>query len=100
MSRDNHRRTSRFHMDIERSVASAAMAFRDNDVEASVHTAVRLWWTSQLRGRRFARLVVQAREITQQRISVGSVQHGQPGRRQAMPYFFAVLRDLVAHECL
>jgi hypothetical protein len=33
--------------------------------------------------------------VTQERISVGGVGRGEPGRREAMPYFFAVLRDLV-----
>lgn len=80
-------------------VRSAAVELHDNDVEASVSTAVRLWWTSRrLRGRRFAQLVYQARDVTRQRISLGVVQHGEPGRRTAMPYFFAVLRDLVDRE--
>ena len=72
--------------------------FRDNDVESSVTTAVRLWWTSRMRGRRFAQLVRHARDVTQQRISLGVIQKGEPGQREAMPYFFAVLRDLVNRE--
>lgn len=98
MSHGQSVRTSRFRTDIECTVASAATAFRDSDMEASIDTALRLWWTSRLRGRRFAQLVTQARHITQERISLGVIQHGQPGRRQAMPYFFAVLRDLIAHD--
>jgi hypothetical protein len=98
MSSGRHTRRSHFRLEIEDNVASAAATFRDNDVEASVNAALRLWWMSRLRGRRFGRLVVQARHITQERISLGSVQHGEPGRREAMPYCFAVLRDLVAHE--
>ncbi len=72
--------------------------FRDNDVESSVTTAVRLWWTSRMRGRRFAQLVWHARDVTQQRISLSVIQKGEPGQREAMPYFFAVLRDLVNRE--
>jgi hypothetical protein len=98
MSRRQRERTSRLVGAIESGVRSAALDFGDNDVEASVATAVRVWWTSRLRGRRFAQLVQQARELTRQRISLGTVQRGEPGRRKAMPYFFAVLRDLVNQE--
>jgi hypothetical protein len=98
MSRRQRERTSRFQVEIEAGVRAAAAAFRDNDADASVSTAVRLWWTSRLRGRRFAQLVQQAKAVTQQRISLSVVERGEPGRRQAMPYFFAVLRDLVDQE--
>jgi hypothetical protein len=98
MSRRQQERASRFLSEIETGVRSAAVELRDNDIEASVATAVRLWWTSRLRGRRFAQLVYQARDATRQRISLGVVQLGEPGRRAAMPYFFAVLRDLVDQE--
>jgi hypothetical protein len=98
MSRRQGERTSRFQVEVEADVRSAAVAFRDNDVDASVTTAVRLWWTSRMRGRRFAQLVRQARDLTQQRISLGLVEHGEPGRREAMPYFFALLRDLVDQD--
>lgn len=98
MSRRQHERTSRFLGEIESSVRNAAVELRDNNVEASVTTAVRLWWTSRLHGRRFAQLVYQARELTRRRISLGVVERGEPGRREAMPYFFAVLRDLAEQE--
>lgn len=98
MSHRQRERTSRFLGAIETGVRSAALDFGDNDVEGSVATAVRLWWTSRLRGRCFAQLVQQAREVTRQRISLGIVLRGEPGRRKAMPYFFAVLRDLVRQE--
>ena len=98
MSRRQRERTSVFQGEIETGVRSAAVGFGENDVEASVTTAVRLWWTSRLRGRRFAQLVYQARDVTRQRVSLGVVQCGEPGRREAMPYFFAVLRDLVDQE--
>ena len=98
VSRRQSQRTSRFDAEIEASVRTAAVAFRADDVEASMSAAVRLWWTSHLRGRRFAQLVRRAYEITQARISMGSVERGEAGLRQAMPYFLAVLRDLVANE--
>ena len=59
---------------------------------------IRWWWSSRLRGRRFAQLIHQARELTQERISLGAVERGEAGRREAMPYFFAVLWDLVNQE--
>ncbi len=99
MSRRQRERGSRFEIDIGEQVRIAAATFRDNDVEASIDVAVRLWWTSRLRGRRFAQLLGQAREVTQQRISLGVVARGEPGRRQAMPYFLAVLRDLTDKAC-
>jgi hypothetical protein len=95
MSRRQRERASRFQVDIEREVRIAAAAFRDNDVETSITRVVRLWWTSRLRGRRFAELVRQAHDATQARISLGAVERGKPGRREAMPYFLAVVRDLV-----
>ena len=98
MSRRQQERASRFLGEIETGVRSAAVELRDNNIEASVAAAVRLWWTSRLRGRRFAQLVYQARDVTQECISLGVVQRGEAGRREAMPYFFAVLRDLVDQE--
>jgi hypothetical protein len=74
------------------------LVFRADDVEASVTAAVRLWWTSHLRGRRFAQLVQRARSVTHERVSVGGVERGEPGQREAMPYFWAVLRDLVSQH--
>ena len=85
MSRRQAERASRFRVEIEDGVRSAAVAFRDNDAEASVGAAVRLWWTSHLRGRRFAELVRQAYDVTQMRISVGAIERGDAGRREAMP---------------
>jgi hypothetical protein len=98
MSRRQRERTSLFRGAIETGVRSAAVELHDNDVEASASTAIQLWWTSRLRGRRFVQLVRQARDVTRQRISLGVVQLGEPGRREAMPYFFAVLRNLVDQE--
>ena len=98
MSQRQHERASRFQVDIEQGVRAAAIAFRDNDVQASINTVIRLWWTSRVRGRRFAQLLQQARQVTQQRISLGAINRGQPGQREAMPYFLAVLRQLAERE--
>jgi hypothetical protein len=56
MSRRQRERTSLFRGEIETGVRSAAVELHDNDVEVSVTITVRLWWTSRLRGRRFAQL--------------------------------------------
>src|SRR5258708_32230305 len=93
MSRRQGERWSWFQVEIENGVRDAATAFRDNDSEASGSAVVRLWWTSRLRGRRFAQLVRQARDGTQERISLSVVVRGEPGQGQAMPYSFASLRD-------
>jgi hypothetical protein len=53
-----------------------------------------------VRGRRFAQLVRQAYDVTQARISLGALERGDAGRREAMPYFLAVLRDLVTNAAL
>ena len=98
VSRRQNERSSLFRGQIESSIRNASTMFRDNDMESSVATAVRLWWTSRIRGRRFAQLVQHAHDVTQQRISLGVIQKGEPGQRGAMPYFFAVLRDLVDRE--
>jgi len=98
LSRRQTERGSRFQVEIEDGIRLAAVNFRDDDVEASVNTAVRLWWSSRLRGRRFSHLIREAREVTQARISLGRIEHGEPGQRVAMPYFFAVLRALVEQD--
>lgn len=98
MSRRQHERASRFDLDVEQAVRAAAATFRDNDVERSTAVVIRLWWTSRLRGRQFVQLIAHAREVTAARISAGGVERGQPGQRQAMPYFVAVLRDLTNQE--
>ena len=94
MSRRQSERASRFRVEIEDDVRVAAAMFRDNDADASVQAAVRLWWTSRLGGRRFVRLIREARDLTQERVSLGVVERGDAGHREAMPYFFAILRDL------
>src|SRR6266545_6327849 len=68
MSQRQRERTSLLRGEIETGVRRAAVELHDNDVEASVATAVRLWWTSRLRGRRFAQFVYQARDVARQRI--------------------------------
>jgi len=89
---------SRYRAEIELDVRSAATKFRDNDQEASVARALRVWWSSGMRGARFAQLIRRATEITQARISLGAVQRGEAGCREAMPYFFEVLRHLANDE--
>ena len=91
-------RASRFAGDVEALVSSAANRFWDDDPNRSVRAAIRLWWGSRLRGRRFVQLVQEATSRTSERVSLGAVKQGDPGRREAMPYFFAILRDLVAQE--
>jgi hypothetical protein len=98
VSRRQGERASRYQGEIEAAVRNCALVFRADDVEASVRAAQRMWWTSHLRGRRFAQLVHQARSVTQERISVGGVDCGEAGRREAMPYFWATLRDLVGQH--
>ena len=96
VSRRQGERSSRYRAEIEAAVRSSALVFRADDVDASVTAAMHLWWTSHLRGRRFAQLVQHARAVTHERISVGGVERGEPGQREAMPYFWAVLRDLLS----
>ena len=92
-------RASRYRAEIEVDVRSAASKFRDNDQEASVANGSSfLWWSSGMRGARFAQLIRRATEITQARISLGAVQRGEAGRREAMSYFFEVLRHLANDE--
>jgi len=98
VSRRQGERASWYRAEIEAAVRSSALVFRADDVEASVTAAIRLWWTSHLRGRRFAQLVQHARTVTQERISVGGVERGEAGRREAMPYFWSVLRELVSQQ--
>ena len=91
-------RASLYRAEIELGIRSASTKFRDNDQEVSVMSAMRLWWSSGVRGPRFALPIQRATEITQARISLGAIQQGRPGRREAMPYFFEVLRHLANDE--
>ena len=67
--------------------------FRDDDLERTLKVIFHMWWNTGLRERRFVDLVQAARSITKKRIAAGQVQLGDPGRRRAMPYFLAVLRE-------
>jgi hypothetical protein len=67
VSRRQGERASRYQAEIEAAVRTSALVFRADDVEASVTAAPRLWWTSHLRGRRFAQLVQHARAMTHPR---------------------------------
>ena len=91
-------RALRYRAEIEVAVRAAGIKFRDNDQEASVVRAFRMWWSSGMRGQRFAHLIRGATEITQARISLGSVERGCAGRREAMPYFFEVLHELTQED--
>jgi len=71
-----------------------ARAFRDDAVQQSVETAHHLWWNSRVPLQTFAELLDRAALVTKQTISSGRIRHGEPGARQAMPYFFRVLRTL------
>jgi hypothetical protein len=51
-----------------------------------------------MRGHRFVQLLQVSTKRTSERVSLGAVTRGEPGQREAMPYFFATLRDLVAQE--
>jgi hypothetical protein len=83
---------------VETLVLSVANRFWDDDPNRSVRTALRLWWRSRLRGRHFVQLLQEATSRTSERVSLGTIKQGVPGRREAMPYFFAILRDLAAQE--
>jgi hypothetical protein len=91
-------RALRYRAEIEVAVRTAAIKFGDNDEEASVLRTLRMWWSSGVRGPRFAHLIRGATEITQARISLGSVERGCAGRREAMPYFFEVLHGLTQED--
>jgi hypothetical protein len=91
-------RALRYRAEIECSVRAAALKFRDNDEDASMARAFRMWWSSGMRGPRFAQLIQRATEVTQARVSLGAVERGHPGRREAMPYFFEVLRGLTDED--
>jgi len=69
--------------------------FRDDDPERTIKVMLHLWWNSGFRERRFCDLLLEARTITKGRIAGSQVQLGEPGRRRAMPYLLAVLRDLL-----
>jgi hypothetical protein len=72
--------------------------FRDDDPERTLKFMVHLWWSSGFRERRFCDLLQEARTITKARIAAGQVQLGEPGKRRAMPYLMAVLRDVLAQS--
>jgi hypothetical protein len=80
------------------AVAAAVVCseFRDDDRDRTLEVMIHLWWNSGLQEQRFLELVQEARAITKQRIAAGQVQLGGAGRRRAMPYFLAVLRERAA----
>jgi hypothetical protein len=70
--------------------------FRDDDPERTLKVIFHMWWNTGLREQRFVEVVQAVRAITKKRIAAGQVQLGDPGRRRAMPYFLAVLREQAA----
>jgi hypothetical protein len=98
MSRRQTERASRFATDVDMLVRAAGSRFRDDDPDQSTRTALRIWWGSRMRGHRFVQLLQESTKRTSARVSLGAVTRGKPGQREAMPYFFATLRDLVAQE--
>jgi hypothetical protein len=83
---------------VETLILSAANRFWDDDPNRSVRAAIRLWWGSGLRGRHFVQLLQEATSRTSERVLLGTIKQGVPGRREAMPYFFAILRELAVQE--
>jgi hypothetical protein len=91
-------RASRFATDVDLLIRVAGSRFRDNDPDQSARIALGIWWGSRIRGHRFVQLLQESTKRTSARVSLGTVKRGEPGQREAMPYFFAILRDLVAQE--
>ena len=92
----SRRRGSRGRRMLTVAAAVVCVEFRDDDHERTLEVMVHLWWNSGLQEQRFLELVQEARATTKQRIAAGQVQLGDAGRRRAMPYFLAVLRDRAA----
>lgn len=84
--------------ELDAFIDGRAGPYRDDDPERSRLRAQRLWWNSGLPAVRFRALLAEAAAVTNRMISAGYVERGAAGRRHAMPYFFAVLEDLVRRE--
>jgi hypothetical protein len=72
--------------------------FRDDDPDRTREVMLHLWWNSGFSERRFCDLLQEARAITKARIAAGQVRLGEPGRRRAMPYLLAILRELLVQD--
>jgi hypothetical protein len=71
-----------------------ARTFRDDSPERSIETAHHLWWNSHIPLGTFVDLLDRAALVTKQTISSGRLRRGEPGARDAMPYFLRVLKTL------
>ena len=87
---------------IARLVEQVSDEFHDaGHAPSNVGQASRLWATSGRSEEAFARLLLEARARTKRRGNVrtrASGDAGALGLTNRMPYFFAVLRDLLARE--
>ncbi len=77
-------------------VQETSEQFHDEEhIPSNIIQARNLLATSQMEERTFVDLVHQARTITKQQGNIRKTA-GSQGQRNRMPYFFAVLRDLLA----
>lgn len=67
---------------------------RDTDQRGSVGRIVNLWRQSGLPVEEFLLRMYQARDVAKEAISKGAVRNGEPGRRNAMAYWFKVLEQM------
>ncbi|MFN8526776.1 MAG: helix-turn-helix domain-containing protein [Chloroflexota bacterium] len=84
--------------DLASRIRAIGIELRDSGSARSIARAQHALWNSGLPYPAFAAIVEIARSRTREELSKGTVKNGQPGRRSAMPYFFAVLDDLVNQE--
>ncbi len=94
----SRRRTSRAGSLLAVAAKGAGGEFRADDPDRTIKVVLHLWWNSSFAERRFCDLLQEARTITKARIVGSQVQVGEPGRRRAMPYLLAVLRQLLAQS--
>ncbi len=75
-------------------LGSVVGVFRDDDPGRSISRARHIWQGSRLPEAGFLPLLDEAATHTKHALSAGMIKRGEPGRRKAMPYFFAILEDL------
>jgi hypothetical protein len=92
----SHRRAGRAGSLLVVALDVVCDEFRDNDAVRTREVVFHLWWNPGLSEQRFFDLVQDARTVTKARIAAGQVQLGSAGRRRAMPYLLAVLRNLLS----
>lgn len=71
---------------------------RDTDPGGSIGTLQNIWKASPTPASALMETMQEARQVTKQRISSGVIRNGEPGRREAMAYFFRVLEDRLKGE--